>query len=265
MTHDYGKGRGGMRSGPRPHTRVARWEIAHEIAERARAADSDSLLAIGVYGSMARGTDARYSDVDMLCVLRNDASHESHEWSVGPWKAEVGVLSRAAIIHDASTLDYDWSLTQGAYLDLHPIIDSTRFLPTLRAHVFGHSVTEFDRELRATLIGELYEVVAKVRNALETGHHDYLPLLVAKTATVATFAIGLANRHCYTGAAAMLQEALALDDRPDGYDDLCRLLIRGDLADAQRILGLCDALWMGVELWASNKGITLYESQRVPF
>ncbi len=265
MTHDYRKGRGAMQSGPQPHTREVRWEIVHEITERARAVHGDSLLAIGVYGSMARGTDAPYSDVEMLCVLRNDAPHESHEWSVGPWKAEVGVLSRAAIICDAGTLDFDWSLTQGAYLDLHAIYDPAHFFPTLREHVFGHSVGEFDQELRATLIGELYEVVAKVRNALETGHHDYLPLLVAKTATVATFAIGLANRHCYTGAAVMLQEALALDDRPDGYDDLCRLVMRGDLADARRILGLCDALWMGVELWASNKGITLYESRRVPF
>ncbi len=254
-----------MQSGPQPHTREVRWEIVREIAERVRAAHGDSLLAIGVYGSMARGTDAPYSDVEMLCVLRSDAPQESHEWSVGPWKAEVEVLSRAAIIGDAGTLDFDWSLTQGAYLDVHPVHDPERFFPTLRERVFGHSAAQFDQELRATLIGELYEVVGKVRNALETGRHAHLPLLVAKTATVATFAIGLANRHCYTGAAVMLQEALALDDRPDGYDDLCRLVMRGDLSDARRILELCDALWTGVEQWARDKGITLYESRRVPF
>lgn len=254
-----------MQAGPRPQPREVRWEIAHEIAERVRVTRGDGLLAIGVYGSLARGTDAPYSDVEMLCVLRDDAPHVSYEWSVGPWKAEVGILSRAAIIRDAGALDFDWSLTQGAYLDQHPLHDPEDFLPTLRGHVFGHSDTQFDQELRATLIGELYEVVAKVRNALETGHLDHLPLLVAKTVTVATFAIGLANRHCYTGAAVMLREALELGDRPDGYDDVCRLVMRGDLTDPRRILRLCDALWAGVELWASGKGIRLYESRSVPF
>ncbi len=136
----------------------------------------------------------------MLCVLRNDATRASHGWSVGPWKAEVGVLGRAAIIWDAGTLDVHWSLTQEAYLALHPIHDPERLFPTLREHGFGHSVTQLNQQLRATPIGELYEVVAKAPAALETGQHGPLPLLVAKAATVATSAIGLVNRHCYTVA-----------------------------------------------------------------
>ena len=52
------------------------------------------------------------------------------------------------------------------------------------------------------------------------------------------------------GADVLENEPLTLPDRPDGYDELCRMVMRGELADAARIAHTGDTFWRGVETWA---------------
>ena len=58
-----------MSTGPQPRSRAERLALAQEIFERVLALQGDRLLAVGLYGSTARGTDGPYSDLEMLCVL----------------------------------------------------------------------------------------------------------------------------------------------------------------------------------------------------
>ena len=54
-------------SGPQPYSHAERMTRAKEIAAQFRA--KFDVLAIGLYGSLARGTDGPYSDIEMHCVL----------------------------------------------------------------------------------------------------------------------------------------------------------------------------------------------------
>jgi predicted nucleotidyltransferase len=91
-----------------------RMALTREISERLLAVHKDRVLAIGVYGSLAQGTDAPYSDIEMLCVLRTTGEERVYEWMPGPWKAEVNIYSRDRILEEAATVDERWPLTHDA-------------------------------------------------------------------------------------------------------------------------------------------------------
>lgn len=54
---------------PKPLTHCDRAQLAEQLVQRILAARGEQVLAIGLYGSLARGTDQLYSDIEMKCVL----------------------------------------------------------------------------------------------------------------------------------------------------------------------------------------------------
>jgi kanamycin nucleotidyltransferase len=82
----------------------------------------------GVYGSLARGADGPYSDIEMMCLLRTAGVERTVEWSHGPWKAEVNFLGYDVALRQAAEVDGDWPLAHGAYLNVLPLHDPERFL-----------------------------------------------------------------------------------------------------------------------------------------
>jgi len=224
----------------------------------------DDVLAIGVYGSLARGTDGPYSDIEMHCVVRGSGVDVCHEWSAGAWKAEVDVYSEDVVLEWASELDVDWPVTHGAYTNVWALYDPTGFFSRLRDAALSHPDEVFQRVIRDVIVGEIYERIGKIRNARATNNEACLPFLAVELAKCGACLLGLAHRHLYTTSTRMFEESLAsatsssaLPGRPEGYDILCRMVMAGDLADAARIADAADAFWSGVERWAGGRGIQI--------
>ncbi len=87
-------------NGPVKISRSERFQTCQEIAARLHEVYKEKVLAIGVYGSISRGTDGPYSDIEMFCVLKESGEkiEFSYEWSAGPWKAEVNVCSADVLL-----------------------------------------------------------------------------------------------------------------------------------------------------------------------
>ncbi len=254
-----------MAGGPQPITRRERLALAYEIADRARAYRSGDLLAVGLYGSLARGDDGPYSDIEILCVLRTRDEDYSHEWTAGPWKAEVDFASENVLLAQAAEVDGRWPLTHGAYVHVRAIHDPEGVFPRLRRVVLGQTREKLDAALRCLIVEDIYELVGKVRNARHLGQASGLPLLAMHLALHGALLIGLANRALYTSGAKVLAESLRLPGRPAGYDDLCRLVMAGTLGNPAQVGAACEAFWSGVERWAAARGSVLDEPRRIPF
>ena len=217
----------------------------------------DDVLAIGVYGSLARGTDGPYSDIEIHCVVRGRGVDVCHEWSTGPWKAEVDVYSEDVVLAWASELDVDWPVTHGACTNVWALYDPTGFFSRLRDAALSHPDGVFQQVIRDVIVGEIYERIGKVRNAWAANEDACLPFLAVELAKCGACLLGLAHRYLYTTSTRMFEESLALPGRPEGYDILCRMVMAGDLADAARIADASDAFWSGVERWAGERGIQI--------
>jgi kanamycin nucleotidyltransferase len=246
-----------MPGGPKPMDRSRRLDLARQIAAQIHGHYRDNVLAIGVYGSLARGTDGPYSDIEMHCVVRGSGVDVCHEWSAGAWKAEVDVYSEDVVLEWASELDVDWPVTHGACTNVWALYDPTGFFSRLRDATLSHPDEVLQRVIRDVIVGEIYERIGKIRNARAANEDACLPYLAVELAKCGACLLGLAHRHLYTTSTHMFEESLTLPGRPDGYDRLCRMVMAGDLADAARIADAADAFWSGVERWAGERGIQI--------
>lgn len=253
-------------NGPVKIAKSERFQTCQEIAARLHEVYKEKILAIGVYGSVSRGTDGPFSDIEMFCVL--DESSEdvefSYEWSAGPWKAEVNVISKNVILEIAATVEGDWPLTHGPFFSPLSLYDPKDFFPTLKKAAESPTKEKFTQTINEVLVGEMYEFIGKLRNASLSGPHTYLPYLAMQFAQYGAMLVGLHNQKLYSTGAMVLSESLELPNRPAGFDNVARLVMSGDLAEPSKIVSACEDFWNGLESWAVEHHYVIH-SERIPF
>lgn len=255
------------RNGPVPISRDERLRICHEIASRLHEVYGARILAIGVYGSVARGTDGPFSDIEMFCVLHHSSEPVElrHEWSAGPWKAEVDIYSADILLQDAASVEGRWPLTHGPYFSQLRLYDPEDFFPRLRIAAESPTQEDFKTAINEVLTGEMYEFVGKLRNVYRNGPHSYLPFLAVQFAEYGAMLVGLHNRKLYSTGAKVLPEALELPNRPQGFDSVVKLVMSGDLTDPSKIAAACEEFWNGLVDWAAEHDYVIDSPVRIPF
>ncbi|MFC4812449.1 ANT(4')-I family aminoglycoside nucleotidyltransferase [Paenibacillus sp. GCM10023250] len=253
-------------NGPLAITRNERLQICRELASRLHEVYGDQLLAVGVYGSVSRGTDSPFSDIEMFGVLHDSGEDVdlSYEWSAGPWKAEVDVRSASVLLASAARVEGRWPLTHGPFFSPLSLYDPHGFFPRLREAAQSPRQEAFKRAIEEVLVGEMYEYAGKLRNAHHIGSHAYLPYLAMEFAHYGAMLIGLHHRRLFTTGALVLSEALELPERPEGFDRVARLAMSGELNDPAAVVNACEAFWDGLVQWAAAHDYTIH-STRIPF
>jgi kanamycin nucleotidyltransferase len=237
--------------GPAPMAHEQRMELAHKIAVTFKDHFGAQLIAIGIYGSLARSDDGPFSDIEMFCVVEGQGIDDAVEWTTGPWKAEVDIYSPDALLTYAAEVEGDWALTHGSMLWVLPIYDPDAFFERLKETVSSQPDEAFRAAMAGLIVGEIYEVVGKVRNCQASGKTSSLALYTVELASYGAWLIGLANRHHYLSSSTMLTEALPLPGQPAGYESLCQIVTRGELQDHKLIYQVADDFWRGVIDWCA--------------
>jgi kanamycin nucleotidyltransferase len=247
-----------MTSGPTSYTHTERMARAEQIASRFQAYYAENLLAIGIYGSLGRSMDGPFSDIEMHVIVKGEEIERAFEWSSGPWKAEVDVYSPDVFLAQAGKLDDLWPITQGSFARVLPLHDPKRLFHRAAHAVFDHTLEEYNALIREVLIGDLYEMIGKARNALARGQTGDLAVEAVLAARYAACVVGLANRCLYSTGPEIFPESLGLPGRPAGYDALIELVMSGELSDPRRVVEVMDALWEGEEEWAKGCDLKLH-------
>src|SRR5947208_1998363 len=94
-----------MFAGPQPQDRAARLRVVDKIVHDLHATHGDRLIAIGLYGSLAKGVDGPFSDIELFCVVQGNHIDYSHEWVYGVNKAEVNIYSLDVVEQRATQVD----------------------------------------------------------------------------------------------------------------------------------------------------------------
>ncbi|MFN8494639.1 MAG: kanamycin nucleotidyltransferase C-terminal domain-containing protein [Caldilineaceae bacterium] len=253
-----------MFAGPQPQDRATRLHVVEKIVQALHATHGDRIIAIGLYGSLAKGIDGPFSDIELFCVLRGGAEDYSHEWVYGDSKAEINIYGEEVLLKSATTVEDKWSLSQGQLLAARPLYGDPAFFAHLRQLVLSPPPEAFNQVMREMLVGEFYEWIGKLRNARSSGHTAYIPLLAGEFAKFTALLLGIANRYCFSTGAKMLEEALQLPNRPAGYAELCDLVMKGQLADTEQVAAVVERCWTGLGAWAMANGLTMDEYNRWP-
>lgn len=254
-----------MQDGPRAQTHVQRQEVLQRIIADLHKIYGQKLLAIGLYGSMARQEDLPFSDIELFCIVEGTHIDQSKEWVYGLGKAEVNIYSYDRAMQRAQVVDNKWPLRQGKFLRAQQLHGEQHLLQDLRQLVLAVELKRFHETIAAMAVGEVYEWVGKLRNARASNYHYALPSLACSLAEHVALMLGLAHRFCYTTGVRMLEESLQLPELPDGYEALCQLVMSGQLADSAVIIETCERLWQGINVWLSMHQIDLTAYTTWPF
>lgn len=252
-----------MNSGPQPISAEQRRQNAQAIAQTLQAHYGERLLALGIYGSLGRGKDGPYSDIEMHCIVQGEEIEQCLEWSTGPWKAEVDVYSPEVILGLAAEVEGDWAFTHGAYARVLPVFDLGGFFPRLKETALSQPEDLFRWRMKEVMVGDLYELVGKARNAWAAQTLGCLPEYALHLARGTTGLMGLAQRYLFGSSITLFEEALRLPEPPGGFEALCRRVMSGRLSSPRLIVREVNALWEGLERWAQKRGIELHESLEV--
>src|SRR5213593_3273010 len=142
-----------------------RLELAKTLAGQLRTREGRNLMAVGVYGSVARGEDRAHSDVDVLVVLRRKRAAIRHFVRDGilitilqqtPQEARAEVTGSRG----------DLNAALGGWTSLQSLHDPTGLLRRLRTRARHPTVRQFQEASRWALL-EAYEDVGKLWNAVE--------------------------------------------------------------------------------------------------
>ncbi|WP_274366084.1 ANT(4')-I family aminoglycoside nucleotidyltransferase [Paenibacillus thermotolerans] len=253
-------------NGPVQISRSERLQTCREIASRLHEAYGEKILAIGVYGSISRGMDGPFSDIEMFCVL-NESSESvdfSYEWSAGPWKAEVDVRIADILLLTARTVEGRWPLTHGPFFSQLRLYDPTGFFQKLKEAAESPTKEDFRLAINEVLVGEMYEFVGKLRNISLNGPHTYLPYLAMEFAQYGAMLVGLHNQKLFSTGSMVLPEALELPNRPEGFDNVVRMVMSGELSEPSKIVSACENYWNGLVRWAAEHDYVI-STQRIPF
>lgn len=249
-----------MLTDPQPLSPEQRRENAREIADLLLHHYGDDLLALGVYGSLARGTDGLYSDIEMHCIIQGEQFETSFEWSNGPWKAEVDVYTPDVILARVAEVDGEWPITHGQFAGVWVLHDPTGLFPRLEALAISQPQSSFEHAITEVIIGDIYELIGKLRNARTNQILDSVPLFLVHLAMQAACLVGLANRHLYSSSYTLFQDSMNLPDRPPGYDALCLAVMRGGLNDPLQAMRWAEDLWQGLITWAAHRRLPITTS-----
>lgn len=252
-------------NGPIARTHADRRELVEQIEDRLHAVHGEDVRAIGLLGSTARGDDGPYSDVEVMGVLAGSSLEVNHEWCTGPWKAEVNLRSLDVLELKVDTVDVDWPITHGKYLDMEALRDPERLFDGLRARVRSQSDDASRRAIQDSVVGEQYELLGKLRNAHHVGDVECVPLIAVDLAKHAACMAALVHRRTFSSSSKLFQECLTLPHRPPGLDALCELAMGGDLADLSRVVNVCERYWAQLDDWLTEPGIKACHESTIPF
>ena len=251
--------------GPKPLPHAQRLAIAHEIAKRVKERFHSELIAIGLYGSLAREDDGPYSDIELFAVMRTDHYEQRYEWCTAKWKAEVDLYGKQTLRELAAQVDGRWPLTHSSFQTVLPLDDPEHFFAEI--HMIAQTSPEalFKEAIENLLVDDVFECIGKIRNAQVLVIPTALPTLVLKLVQAVAMVVGLANRQCYTTGTRVILEAMALPDLPGGFRELGQIILTGDLRDGQQLGTLCERLWQGLNIWANDHGYQIISQERIPF
>ncbi len=147
-----------------------RLALAKRLAADLRRREGANLVAVGVYGSVARRAERLHSDLDLLIVVR------TRRPSLGI-RMQRGVLVTILQETPAEARDEvagsraDLNEALGGWQSMRALYDPTGLLRRLRARALKPRPQQFQKAARRALL-ETYEDLGKLRDAVAAGDAD---------------------------------------------------------------------------------------------
>src|SRR2546427_5764474 len=238
--------------------RGRRRRLAKDLADRVARSRKD-VVAVVLFGSVARGDDGPDSDVEMTAVVRR-GGHEAQRFVLGGVLFNVYWSSAAGVRRHM--LEADGDATRHGFLDGIALYDPHGWFARLRREV-ANLPASFYRQSAEDALHQMYEYVCKARNAKRRGDDRNVVYATGVIGASARVVLALVNRRHYTSENTMTAEWRTFSDIPRNFGRYLAPLV-AERASIERRYESAIALWRLTRVWAARRGIRLKEARSPP-
>lgn len=226
-------------------------EIANSIAKIIARRCGDEVVFVAVYGSVARGEDAEYSDIDMYVVTKNLTSQRYFAYKGIP--VTIHFNTKKEVVKAVGKVTSTWPAEAHQFLSPRTVHGSETFLNELRRIVKRIPKEDFHKAASTALI-EIFENVGKTRNACRQKNLGRCIEAVWNVVWHADMFVALVNRAYYEKPGFRgLEEATKFKKLPLNYGELMKTLWMS--RDFNELNNASTQLWENCLELAKREGI----------
>ena len=197
-----------------------RIQLAQDICARMAANHPGDIILGGVYGSTAQGTDTRWSDLEMLFVVRDGSKVEGQEFLYRGTAVGYQVIEQRKLEELLTHPSPQWPLWMGVLSMLKVLHgDPEQVRAWLR---LGQSVPaeRFRAALEASLPGLVVESYGRILSCYERGNAQDIGCAVIEVLFEMNQVLCLLNQRWVTHDYYQgLVDAFSFPELPEGYQD----------------------------------------------
>ncbi|WP_211748186.1 kanamycin nucleotidyltransferase C-terminal domain-containing protein [Paenibacillus sp. Marseille-Q4541] len=240
---------------PAETSRKEKLDFINEIKNKLLDKYDEDIEAIGIYGSVAQEKEGPYSDIELHVISRDGSSMPSRELICHPFKLEISTKQKSEWLDQASTVDDGWAIKMGSFIHITSLYDPNGIFNKAKEVSLSVPEEAFREVIAEFMVWEPYETMGKIRNARISNNLSYLPRAVFDFTWQIAKLIGLLNKQYYTSRSVTLEESIEKPIKPEGYAELAKKVISGELSDKEELYLLCENLWFGLNNLLEELGI----------
>ncbi len=250
---------------PKWFTRRERLRFARDFHRRIKDMFSENLVAVGIYGSVARHKDQPYSDLEMLAILKKPYPHHAFEGIYRGLKYEVNFYTRAEMRKEISTIDIDWPVKVGQYLKVLPIYDPRNVFDNIAREYEKIIKKDFKPYIAEAFYCDVFELFSKFFNAREKREHKSVRYLAFMICDSVSKLLGLINKKCFYSITDRYQETIKMRKNFPSFIGLMEHVVSGKMEDTEELSFLAEQLYQEIILYLEEEDIPYMIEESTPF
>src|SRR5438552_15833976 len=130
----------------------ARVELGRKIASQIINSYKDAVLAICIYGSVAKRLDRPYSDLEIFCVVTDNLELPSKFYVYDGLLVEIDYFQESKFLGEAEKKGRDWHLRADQFRNQIVLFERDNWLRKLEKVVAGNDRMDLTKELQNATI-----------------------------------------------------------------------------------------------------------------
>jgi kanamycin nucleotidyltransferase len=239
-------------------THEERIQLAQAITQAILRQHGDSVIAVAIYGSVAKEEDETYSDLEMWAVMQDPFATREQAFIYQDISVELSYLSRERMLAQAGEVTSLWPLEADAYHAFRTLFERQDFSEQVYQVTSNLREADFHAAMRQAMI-ETFENLGKLKNAWERAD-QYGVIECGRRLTFTTaMLIGLANRRFYPSLRGLHQLAKQMPRQPRDYPRLLDLAGAFTTTDRSQVYQAALELWENLQIFAQELGVDWVE------
>lgn len=243
-------------------THEERLVIAGEISRRILETYGDTVLAVFITSSTAKGLDRAHSDLEVSAVVRDGVEIEDRSYVFRGILVEIDYPQESRVLRAARRVTSKWPIEADGYRSRLVLFEREGWLRRLDEAVAESDSADSTRALqRATT--SLVENRDKLRNAGRAG--DVMDIRVNGfwTAYAAAILVLLLNRRYMITSSWLYRQAFECPDQPKDFRHLAEILVGVGPSSADEIAGATERLCDNLLAMVNARGISVESDELI--